>query len=129
MAPAWEAQPQQPVAPPEPPAWQPPQPQTWQQQVPQARQQQPVRELAPPAPPGAWEPAVGAEPVAVPPPAAVAKPRGRRLDLAAGIALGIALGLAVIAAFLAFGSESTIDAPSVGGHGKPPPARHAPPRE
>lgn len=41
--------------------------------------------------------------------------RGRRLDLAVGIALGIVLGVAVISAFVFLGSEDTIDAPRISG--------------
>lgn len=47
---------------------------------------------------------------------------GRGVDWALGILLGIALGIAIVALFLFFGSEETIDAPSVSGA----PAREAP---
>jgi hypothetical protein len=55
--------------------------------------------------------------------AAGAKQRaGRRVDWVLGILLGIVLGIAVVVAFLLFGSEGTIDAPSIHGvnTGKPP---------
>jgi hypothetical protein len=52
--------------------------------------------------------------------------RGRRLDLAVGIVLGIVIGIAVIVVFVFFGSEETIDAPSVD-HSSPA-AREAPQR-
>jgi hypothetical protein len=54
------------------------------------------------------------------------KGRGRRLDWVVGIALGVALGVAIVAAFLFFGSEETIDAPSISGAGSGQPARSAP---
>lgn len=50
----------------------------------------------------------------------------RRFDWIAGILLGILLGLAVISAFLVFGSENTIDAPSISGVDTGKPAQEAP---
>jgi hypothetical protein len=41
----------------------------------------------------------------------------RRVDRAIGIALGILLGIAVVIAFVFFGSERTIDAPSIDENG------------
>ncbi len=52
---------------------------------------------------------------------------GRRIDRALGIVLGIVLGIAVIIAFLLFGSEATIDAPSVSHGNGARPARESPP--
>ena len=37
----------------------------------------------------------------------------RRVDWIVGILLGVVLGIAVVVAFLAFGSEGTVDAPRV----------------
>ena len=53
-----------------------------------------------------------------------ARPERRRappIDWIVGIVLGIVLGMAVIVGFLVFGSEDTIDAPSIHGvdNGKP----------
>jgi hypothetical protein len=56
------------------------------------------------------DPAVGRAP---------APPRGRRIDLVAGVALGVVLGLAIIAIFVFVFSEDTVDAPSLE-HGKAP---------
>jgi hypothetical protein len=44
----------------------------------------------------------------------------RRADRTIGIALGIVLGLAIVIAFVFFGSEDTIDAPSLSGEGGQP---------
>jgi Flp pilus assembly protein TadB len=52
--------------------------------------------------------------------------RSRRLDWIVGIVLGIVLGIAVVTAFLVFGSEDTIDSPSVTGGESAQPAREAP---
>ena len=51
------------------------------------------------------------------------KKPGRWVDWLVGILLGIVLGFAVVVAFLAFGSEGTIDAPKIHGvdNGAPPP--------
>jgi hypothetical protein len=49
----------------------------------------------------------------------------RRPDLLIGIALGILLGIAVVVAFVFFGSQETIDAPSI--DDKPPAERSAEP--
>lgn len=50
----------------------------------------------------------------------------RRSDWVIGIALGIVLGVAIVATFLYFGSEDTIDAPSIKGVDSPQPTREAP---
>ena len=49
-----------------------------------------------------------------------------RSDWLIGIALGIVLGVAIVAAFLYFGSEETIDAPSIKGVDSAQPTRQAP---
>lgn len=53
--------------------------------------------------------------------------RKRRLDLVLGIALGIVLGVAIVVAFVFFGSEDTIDAPSI--DERPPVERPAEPAQ
>lgn len=50
----------------------------------------------------------------------------RRIDLALGIALGVILGIAVVAAFVFYGSEGSVDAPRISGVDTGKPARHAP---
>lgn len=58
----------------------------------------------------------------------VGEARARRgSDWVIGIALGIVLGIAIVATFLYFGSEETIDAPSIRGVDSPQPTRQAPP--
>ncbi len=49
-----------------------------------------------------------------------------RSDWLIGIVLGIVLGVAIVAAFLYFGSEETIDAPSIKGVDPAQPTRQAP---
>ena len=52
--------------------------------------------------------------------------RGGRIDWVVGIALGFVVGIAVVVVFVFFGSEETIDAPSVNGS-SPAAAKQAPP--
>jgi hypothetical protein len=60
--------------------------------------------------------------------AAAERRPGHRIDWALGIVLGVVLGILVVVAFLLFGSEGTIDAPSIHGvDNSTPPARQAQP--
>jgi hypothetical protein len=51
--------------------------------------------------------------------------RRRRVDRAIGIVLGIVLGIAVVIVFVFYGSNDTIDAPSIDEHDRPPAERQA----
>jgi pyruvate/2-oxoglutarate dehydrogenase complex dihydrolipoamide acyltransferase (E2) component len=90
---------------------------------------------APPAPvteapaPAAAAPAAAAPTTAAPRVEAApdARRRSRRVDWILGIVLGIVLGILVVVGFLLFGSEGTIDAPSIHGAPSGQPAKHSAP--
>jgi hypothetical protein len=91
------------------------------------REEEAPRRSALPRPvPGPQPPVADADPAQPAAPESGRRGRGGRIDWVVGIALGFLVGIAVVVVFVFFGSEETIDAPSVNGS-SPAAAKQAPP--